>query len=106
MPTIKKATLTALVFMLSALAHAAPPAQPVLKSGSCPSGYYGSGNYCVPSGSNSRFVLPKTGSCPSGYYGSGNYCVASSDNSRAAIPKVGSCPSGYYGSGDYCVSSK
>lgn len=102
---MKIATLTALL-LLSGWANAAPPAQPVLKSGACPSGYYGSGNYCVPSGSNSRFALPRTGSCPSGYYASSNYCVASSDSSRAAIPKLGSCPGGFYGSGDYCVSSK
>lgn len=84
---------------------AAPPAAPILKEGSCPSGYYSSGNYCVPN-SSARFALPKLGSCPSGYYSSGNYCVASSDSSRLAIPKSGSCPSGYYSSGNYCVSSR
>jgi len=63
------------------------------------------GNYCVPGG-NARFALPRAGSCPSGYYASGDYCVASSESSRLAIPRAGSCPSGYYASGDYCVSSR
>lgn len=85
---------------------ASPAAQPIAKSGSCPSGYYASGNYCVPSGNQSRFAMPKHGSCPSGYHSSGDYCLASSERSKMAVPKVGSCPSGYYSSGDYCVSSR
>lgn len=84
---------------------AAPPAQPLLRSGSCPSGYYSSGKYCVP-GSSARFAIDRNGACPSGYYSSGNYCVASSDNSGAAIHRSGSCPGGYYASGKYCVESK
>ena len=87
------------------LAHAAPPPQALLKSGSCPTGYYASGQYCVPN-NNARFALAKDGSCPTGYFASGQYCVASSDKSRAAIPKSGSCPTGYFASGNYCVSSK
>ncbi len=83
-----------------------PVAQPVIKNGSCPSGYISSGNYCVPSGDSSRFAITKSGSCPSGYISSGDYCLASGDNSRQAIPKQGSCPSGYISSGDYCLSSK
>ena len=83
-----------------------PSAQPVIKNGSCPSGYVSSGNYCVPSGDRSRFAITKSGSCPSGYISSGDYCLASGDNSRLAIPKQGSCPSGYTSSGDYCLSSK
>lgn len=85
--------------------YAAPPPQPLEKAGSCPTGYYASGQYCVP-GSNARFALPKDGSCPSGYFASGQYCVASSDKSRAAIPKFGTCPTGYFASGNYCVSNK
>lgn len=79
--------------------------QPLLKQGSCPSGYSQSGNYCNPS-SNAKFAVTKIGSCPSGYSQSGDYCLASSANSRLAVPKQGSCPSGYSQSGDYCLSSK
>lgn len=89
----------------AASAHAAPPAQALERDGSCPSGYYTSGNYCVP-GTNARFAVHRRGSCPSGYYTSGNYCVASSDKSGTAIHRSGSCPSGYYTSGNYCVSNR
>lgn len=78
--------------------------QPMLKQGSCPSGYSQSGNYCTP-GSSARYALPKVGSCPSGYSQSGNYCLAGS-NARLAVPKSGSCPSGFSQSGDYCLASK
>ncbi len=88
----------------SCFAQAAPAPQPVPRNGSCPSGYYSSGDYCVPS-SGARFALARNGSCPSGYYSSGNYCVASSDDSKLAIPRSSSCPSGYYSSGNYCVAS-
>lgn len=90
---------------LPSMVNASPPPQPIIKQGSCPSGYHSSSNYCVPS-SNARFAIAKNGSCPSGYYSSSNYCVASSDSSRLAVPKAGSCPSGFYSSGQYCVSSK
>jgi hypothetical protein len=51
--------------------------------------------------------LPKLGSCPLGFYSSGNYCVSSPSNNREAIQKTGnSCPLGYYGSGSYCVKSR
>ena len=83
-----------------------PVAQPIIKNGSCPSGYVSSGNYCVPSGNSSRFAITKSGSCPSGYVSSGDYCLASSNSSRLAIQKQESCPSGYISSGDYCLSSK
>jgi hypothetical protein len=94
------------LLIMSGNLFAQPPAQPVMKNGSCPSGYVSSGNYCVPSGDSSRFAITKSGSCPSGYVSSGDYCLASGDNSRLAIPKQGSCPSGYISSGDYCLSSK
>jgi hypothetical protein len=86
-------------------AQAAPTPQPLARSGSCPSGYFSSGDYCVP-GQGARFALARNGSCPSGYFSSGNYCVASSDSSRLAVPRSGSCPSGYFSSGNYCVSSR
>ena len=91
-------------FAVVAVNVAAAP-QPLIRDGSRPSGYYSSGNYCVPN-DNAHFAVPRAGSCPSGYYSSGNYCVAQSDDSKLAIPRTGSCPSGYYSSGDYCVSNK
>lgn len=94
------------MLLLTEFVVATPEVQPILKSGSCPVGYYTSGNYCVPSGKQSHFAIPNRGSCPAGYYNSGDYCIASSENSRMAIPKAGSCPSGYYNSGSYCLSSK
>ena len=98
--------LAALGIAMSCLsAQASSPAQPVLRTGSCPSGYYASGNYCVP-GNSARHALQRSGSCPSGYYASGDYCVASSERSGLAIPRSGSCPSGFYASGGYCVSSR
>ena len=96
--------LAIVITLASPIALADPAPQPVLRQGSCPSGYYGSGDYCVPN-TNARYAVPRIGSCPSGYYGSGDYCVATSSSSKLAIPRRGSCPSGYYGSGDYCVST-
>ena len=95
-----------LLVVVSSITFAQLPAQPVIKNGSCPSGYISSGSYCVPSGDSSRFAIVKSGSCPSGYISSGDYCLASGDSSRLAIPKQGGCPSSYTSSGDYCLSSK
>ena len=100
-----KSLMTLCLALAATIASAAPPAQPVAKDGSCPTGYYPSGSYCVPN-NDARFAVPKSGSCPAGYYPSGHYCLASSGTARAAIPKIGSCPSGYYPSGDYCVSNR
>jgi len=96
--------LLVLIWVLGS-AVAAPPPQPVIRDGSCPTGYYSSGNYCVP-GSNARFAIERDGSCPTGYYSSGKYCVASSDASKTVIQRSGSCPSGFYSSGNYCVSNR
>lgn len=79
-------------------------ATPLVKNGSCPSGFSSSGSYCSPS-SNARFVVVKVGNCPSGYSTSGNYCLAN-HNAKLAVPKIGSCPGGYSTSGDYCLSIK
>jgi hypothetical protein len=78
---------------------------PVIKHGSCPSGYYQSGNYCTPSNPRQAPALPKVGSCPSGYHQSGDYCLGNSSNAKAAVAKNGSCPSGYHQSGDYCLEN-
>lgn len=95
---------------MAACQNPAPPpsafANP--QGGSCPSGYYSSGNACVPSSSSSGFAFanPQGGSCPSGYYSSGRACVASSSSScNAFYSGGGSCPSGYYSSGSACVSN-
>ena len=91
----------------SALAQ--QPMRPLPKVGSCPLGYYSSGNYCVPSTSgNTRGAIKKTGhSCPMGFYSSGNYCLSSPSNNREAIEKTGkSCPLGWFSSGSYCVKSR
>jgi len=92
-----------LVAVVSLFATPVLAQQPILKNGSCPSGYNSSGNYCVP-GSNAHPVIEKNGSCPSGYNSSGNYCVMGSSG-HPAIHKSGSCPSGYNSSGNYCVKS-
>ncbi len=94
------------LLLATATVHSAPQAQPILKNGSCPSGYHSSSNYCAPNNEKSPFSLTKTGSCPSGYYSSGNYCLATSKNSKGAIYRSGSCPSGYHSSGNYCLSNK
>ncbi|MEY3474400.1 MAG: hypothetical protein RL087_858 [Pseudomonadota bacterium] len=100
-----KPLLSLAVLVPAALIHLTALAQPIARNGSCPSGYYASGNYCLPS-NGARPAMHRNGSCPSGYYASGNYCVASSGSSKNAIPRNGSCPSGYYASGNYCVSSR
>ncbi len=96
--------LTACVFASSVLADSLQ-AVPILKHGSCPSGYMTSGQYCVPS-SRAKMAIDKIASCPSGYVSSGQYCVAGSAKTRLAIPKAGSCPSGYFTSGAYCLKGK
>jgi len=78
--------------------------QAILRNGSCPSGYYASGNYCAP-GPQARPAIDRAGSCPSGYFASGAYCVMG-PNGKPAIHRVGSCPSGYFASGAYCVSNR
>jgi hypothetical protein len=87
---------------LSTLADSALSPSPILKHGTCPSGYSPSGAYCVP-GSKARLAIDKLGTCPSGYTPSGAYCLAGAQ-ARAAIAKIGSsCPSGWSPSGAYCL---
>ena len=93
-------SIIAFFTLLVPSANACEP-QPILKEGSCPSGYYSNGSYCVPS-RGASLVVKRINGCPSGYYTSGNYCVASSTGSRLAIPKSGFCPSGWYTSGSAC----
>jgi hypothetical protein len=63
----------------------------------------------VPSKSdNTRGATEKGGgSCPLGFYSSGNYCVSSPSNDREAIQKTGKfCPLGWFSSGSYSVKSR
>ena len=92
--------LVATIFAMPALAQ-----EPLVKRGSCPSGYHVSGNYCTPNSRSSLPAIAKAGSCPSGYHVSGDYCLANSAKSKTAVVKSGSCPSGYHTSGDYCLEN-
>jgi len=106
-PEMHKILLIAAGMLLSAgAALSQQPVRPLPKVGSCPFGYYSSGNYCVPNKSgNTSGAIEKSGnSCPFGFYASGNYCLSSPGNEREAIQKTGnSCPFGWYSSGSYCV---
>ena len=96
------------IFTLSPT-YAQQPIRPITKTGSCPLGYYSSGNYCVPSASgNTRGAIEKSSSsCPLGFFSSGNYCLSSPSNEREAIQKTGSsCPLGWFSSGSYCLKSR
>ena len=98
---MKRMSAVAVIFLLATPALAQ---QPILKNGSCPSGYNSSGNYCAP-GSHAHPAIEKNGSCPSGYNSSGAYCLMGSSG-HPAIHKSGSCPSGYSSSGNYCIKSR
>ncbi|WP_223296630.1 hypothetical protein [Thiorhodovibrio frisius] len=96
---------TALDLLLMTSSNISLALEPLVKQGSCPSGYRTQGDYCVP-GSAARGALPKSSSCPAGYYTNGSYCVAGK-NAKPAIEKVGSsCPAGWYTRGNYCVRSR
>lgn len=106
-PVVRSLVVSAslLVLIGSSVVRAAPPPQPVERDGACPSGYYASDHFCVPT-AGARYAVRRAGSCPSGYFASGNYCVAASDRAGTAIPRKGSCPSGYYASDQFCVSTR
>ena len=48
--------------------------------------------------------IQRTGTCPTGYVGSGNFCEPLHKDTPAAMPKIKNvpCPSGYFASGDAC----
>jgi hypothetical protein len=66
---------------------------------------FAAGPYCAPK-SDGTPRIPKTGTCPSGYFSSGNCCEAFRPNTPNAMPKIkgAACPSGYRASGDSCVA--
>lgn len=102
---IRYFVLSSLLLMCVAVTPAA--AQSALpKEGTCPSGFFSSGKYCVPIKDDAKPAMSRAGQCPSGYYSSGNYCVAVRRDAPVAVPKDGPCPSGHYASGSYCVSQK
>jgi hypothetical protein len=51
-----------------------------------------------------RQRIQRTGSCPTGYVGSGKFCEALHKDTPAAMPKIkgAACPSGTFASGDSC----
>ena len=53
-----------------------------------------------------RERLLRTGTCPTGYVGKGDFCEAHDRDTPRAYPKVDgvSCPSGTFRSGDFCKS--
>jgi len=58
-----------------AVAGTAAAQEPLVRRGSCPSGYHVSGDYCVPSSRSARTAIAREGACPSGYHVSGGYCL-------------------------------
>lgn len=93
-----------LASLIPAAAKADPPAQPLPRTGSCPSGYGVSGGYCSPfAGARHAVPRPPGGSCASGYSASGAYCLAF-PGARLDVPRTGSCPSGFSASGSFCLS--
>jgi hypothetical protein len=111
---VRTLALLGLVAVAAATTTAAPgaaqqPLRPLPKVGSCPIGYFASGDYCMPGGGRStRGGIEKVGSsCPIGFFASGNYCLSGRDSSPEAIHKTGSsCPIGWFSSGRYCLRSR
>lgn len=85
------------------------PVRPLPKVGSCPTGYYSAGRYCIPgAGGHARGAIERIGgACPLGFYSSGSYCLSGASNEREAIPRRGDvCPLGWFTSGAYCLRSR
>lgn len=89
------------MLLLSTLISGTALAQPIPKSGSCPTHYLTNGGYCIPT-EGARPAIIKNEDCPIGYLSQGNYCTATK-NAPTAIPKIGNCPIGYLSNGNYCV---
>jgi hypothetical protein len=54
-------------------------AEPLIKNGNCPIGYWTNGGYCLPDSTmKDKVVIPKAKDsvvCPIGFYQNNNYCV-------------------------------
>jgi hypothetical protein len=50
-------------------------AQPVIKAGQCPLGYYTQGAYCTPARVSTPPAITGAGRCPYGWFGRDGYCV-------------------------------
>jgi hypothetical protein len=97
---IHKSFVCIVLWSAGATANETEP-RPVPREGACPSGYWTSGDYCMP-GPTAAYAIRREGSCPTGYSSSGQYCLAG-PNAEFAIPRSGACPSGYSTSGNYCL---
>ncbi len=64
----------------------------------------GAASYCLPKNGKDR--IAKTGTCPAGYFASGDCCEAFKSTTKKAFPKIEgkACPSGSYVSGGSCVT--
>ena len=51
-----------------------------------------------------RQRIQRTGTCPTGYVGKGNFCESIRKDTPAAMPKIKNapCPTDYFASGDSC----
>ena len=61
-----------------------------------------------PDGSTASYIVKSGGSCPYGYFNSGDYCVKGAGNASESIPREPGkdCPYKWYKSGDYCWKGK
>ena len=67
-------TRTVLILLVTTVTASADPL-PMVKTGSCPAGWYSGALYCVPMVGTKRDAVPKVGQCPSGWITSGSYCL-------------------------------
>jgi hypothetical protein len=67
------------------------------------SGAFAESPYSKPT-RDGRERIQRTGSCPTGYVGKGNFCEALHSDTPRAYPKIkgAACPAGTFASGDYC----
>lgn len=100
---MNKSSCTLFALIITAAVHA--DAEPLVKNGNCPMGYWERGSYCIPLNDTHAAAGPvvKNGDCPMGYWTRGGYCIPLNDNVNPVIPKVGDCPMGYFWKNNYCV---
>jgi len=93
----------------------AQPLIPVLLiNKKCPSRFFASEGYCIPSNSHAAgtpgvvpvFTRERPKSCPTGFNRNGDYCQTIRNSKKAAVPSVnGKCPLTFYKDGDYCMDT-